>query len=385
MRIFGSTLPAARAVKLASRARADSHRSLPAEERGLKIGIFLPNWVGDVAMCTPTLRALRRHFGSQARLIGVVRPSVADVLAGTPWLDEQLLFDRKSSDPGQHAAAVGRALRQRKVDTVVLLNHSLRSALIAWRSGARQRAGYVRRGRGLLLTHKLYPARLGHKRLPVPAIDEYLQLAYALGAELESPRLELATLPADEAAADAVWRKWNLPGGEQVVVLNSGGAYGAAKLWPSEHFADLARRIVTQSGFSVLVTCGPAEREVARQIVARARHPRVVSLADELLSIGLTKACIRRGRLLVTTDSGPRFFGVAFGLPVISLFGPTDPAWTRTHYAGETVLSHAISCRPCGRRTCPLGHHDCLRKLSVERVYAAVREKLEEPRSVQAA
>lgn len=350
----------------------------------MKIGIFLPNWIGDVAMCTPTLRALRRHFGPQAQMIGVVRPYVADVLAGTPWLDEQLLFDRKSADKSHHPGAVWQALREREVETVVLLTHSLRSAIMAWRSGARQRVGYVRRGRGLLLSHKLYPPRLGRKRLPVPAIDEYLQLAYALGAELESPRLEVATLPADETAADAVWSKFHLTG-NQVVVLNSGGAYGAAKLWPSEHFGELARRIVTQSNLSVLITCGPAEREVAREIVARANHPRVASLADEQLSIGLTKACIRRSRLLVTTDSGPRFFGVAFGLPVVSLFGPTDSAWTRTHYAGETVLHHSVPCGPCGRRTCPLGHHDCMRKLSVERVYATVCERLGELPSVQAA
>lgn len=351
----------------------------------MKIGIFIPNWIGDAAMCTPTLRALRRHFGPQATLYGVLRPYVADVLAGTPWLDEQLPFERKSEDPSHHPRAVTRALRERGVDTVVLLTHSLRSAVMAWRSGAATRAGYVRRGRGLLLTHKLFPPRRGRKRLPVPAIDEYLQLAYALGCKRESPRLELATLPADEAAADAVWNKWNLPAGQHVVALNSGGAYGAAKLWPSEHFAALAKRIATQSGRSVLVTCGPAEREVARKIVTLADHPRVVSLADEPLSIGLTKACIRRSGLLVTTDSGPRFFGVAFGLNVVTLFGPTDPDWTRTHYARETVLQHAVPCGPCGKRTCPLTHHDCMRQLSVERVYAAVSQHLGERRGAQAA
>ena len=107
--------------------------------------------------------------------------------------------------------------------------------------------GYVRNGRGPLLTHKLYNPRRGFRRLPTSAIDEYLSLAYAMGCELESPRLELATLPADETAADAVWNKHNLPTGDQVVVLNSGGAYGAAKLWPSEYFAQLARRIVERA------------------------------------------------------------------------------------------------------------------------------------------
>ncbi len=351
----------------------------------MKIGIFIPNWIGDVVMCTPALRALRRHFGSGAQLVGVMKPYVADVLAGTTLLDEQVLFDRKSADPQHHGGAVLSALKAHRLDSVVLFTHSLRSAYLAWRSGAPQRVGYVRRGRGLLLTHKLYHPRQGRKRLPVPAIDEYLQLAYAAGCPPESPRLELATLPADEAAAEAVWSKHRLPAGDQVVVLNSGGAYGAAKLWPSAHFAELARRIVDHAPLSVLVTCGPAEREVAREIVRLANHPRVVSLADEPPSIGLTKACIRRSRLLVSTDSGPRFFGIAFGLPVVSLFGPTDVAWTRSHATNEVCLSHAVPCGPCGRRVCPLGHHDCMRLLSVERVYATVREQLGRHASPQAA
>ena len=245
--------------------------------------------------------------------------------------------------------------------------------------------GYVRYGRGPLVTHKLYPPRRGNCWLPTPAIDSYLQLAYAIGCEPESPHLELATLPADERAADELWRRHELPPGDRVVVLNSGGAYGNAKLWPSEYFAQLARRIATEQDLAVLIACGPAERAMAEQIVARADHKRVVSVADKPISIGLSKACIRRSRLLVSTDSGPRFFAVAFGVPVVSLFGPTDVNWTRTHYPLETCLQHAVPCGPCGRRTCPLGHHDCMRSLSVDRVYAAVLAQLAGSREKQAA
>jgi heptosyltransferase-2 len=156
-------------------------------------------------------------------------------------------------------------------------------------------------------------------------------------------------------------------------MLNSGGAYGAAKHWPAEHFAELARRIVRSGEFSVLVNCVPAERKIAETITHLAADPRVVSLAHcEHLPIGLTKACVRRSRLIVSTDSGPRFFAIAFGKPVITLFGPTDPAATRTYYEHEICLSVGLECQPCMARTCPLGHHRCLRDLSVDTVYAAV-------------
>jgi heptosyltransferase-2 len=351
----------------------------------MKVGVFLPNWIGDVAMCTPTLRALRRHFGSTATITGVLRPYVADVLGGTSWLDEQIFFQPKSSLPAQRTWAVIDQLRQRQLETIVLLTNSLRAGAMAWASGARDRVGYVRYGSGPLLTHKLYHPRQGGRWLPTPAIDAYLQLAYALGCPSESPRLELSTLPAEESAADLVWKKWKLPAGERVVVLNSGGAYGAAKLWPSEHFAALARRIVGEHDLAVLVTCGPAERDVARKIVELARHPRVVGLHDEPISIGLSKACSRRSRLLVSTDSGPRFFGVAFGVPVVSLFGPTDIRWSQTHDKGEACLQHAVPCGPCSRRNCPLGHHDCMRHLRVSQVYAVVAAQLERDSAAVAA
>ncbi|HEV3138726.1 MAG TPA: glycosyltransferase family 9 protein, partial [Pirellulales bacterium] len=169
----------------------------------MKIGIFIPNWIGDAAMATPALRALSRHYGAGAELIGILRPYVADVLAGTPWLTDQIFYHPKSKNPAERTWSVLGQLRKRRLDAVILLTNSLRAGALAWASGARQRVGYVRYGRSPLLTHKLYPPRHGRKYLPTPAIDAYLQLASGAGCEWESPRLELATLPADEAAADA--------------------------------------------------------------------------------------------------------------------------------------------------------------------------------------
>jgi heptosyltransferase-2 len=352
----------------------------------LNIGVFIPNWIGDAAMCTPALRALRRRFPND-RLIGVLRPYVADVLAGTSFLDEQIAFHHDAPSAALRSWSTLGRLRRADLDSVVLFTNSFRSAALAWASGARTRVGFVRYGRGAFLTHKVYCPRVGvlARRLPTPAIDAYLQLVYALGCEAESYRLELATLPDDERAADAVWEKWNLPPGDQVVLINSSGAYGAAKLWPTDYFAQLARRLATKKGLAVLVACGPQEREVARRIVELADHPRVVSLADEPISIGLTKACIRRSRLMVTTDSGPRFFAVAFGVPVVTLFGPTDEAWTRTHWKREVCLHHEVPCGPCGRRICPLAHHNCMRGLSVDLVFEAVAAQLENRRGTRAA
>ena len=271
---------------------------------------------------------------------------------------------------------VYQSLRAARLDRVILLTNSVRTAWMAWRSGARERFGYGGQGRSWLLTKRFqHPIAKDGGRLAT--IDAYRQLAEAAGCEPTSLQMELATTQADEAAADAVWQRLQLPPGERVVVLNSGGAYGTAKQWPEGHFAELARRIVSDGKYSVLVNCGPSERAIARSIVAQACNARVVSLADvDQLPLGLTKACLRRSRLLVTTDSGPRYFGIAFGRPVVTLFGPTDPARTETHYEAETCVSLSLDCQPCMERTCPLGHHRCMRDLSVDMVYNVVAQTL---------
>jgi heptosyltransferase-2 len=162
------------------------------------------------------------------------------------------------------------------------------------------------------------------------------------------------------------------------VCLNPGGAFGAAKHWPSESFAKLARRLAVELGRHVLVLCGPAEREMARTIANAANHPSVISLADVPPSIGLSKAAVKHCELLVTTDSGPRHFAPPFGVPVVTLFGPTHIAWSETFYAKATHLQVPVDCGPCQQRICPLKHHRCMTELSVDRVFAAALHWLEQ-------
>jgi heptosyltransferase-2 len=335
----------------------------------VNIAIFCPNLIGDTVMATPTFRAIRRGF-PDARLTAVIKPHVAPTLDGTSWFDDQILFDHRSRQRDHLTIPVLGQLRRGRFDLAVLLPNSFRSALMARLARIPRRVGYQRHGRALLLTNVLEHAldAEGH-RLPTPIVETYLKLARHLGCPVESTRLELATTRADEAAADHVWSSLGLKGSEHVVCLNTGGAFGPAKNWPTGHFADLARRLVQQAAVRVLVLCGPGERENAREIVAAAADKRVVSLAEQGLGIGLTKACVRRASLLITTDSGPRHFAAAFGTPVLTLFGPTHTAWTRTYHSMAWHMSHPVPCGPCQRPTCPEGHHRCMIDLKPESVY----------------
>jgi heptosyltransferase-2 len=334
-----------------------------------RIALFLPNWIGDVVMATPAVRAVRAKWPA-AELVAVCKPYVADVLAGSPWFSGVILFD-KNGPREQRLWPVARKLREKPVGGAILFPNSFRTALLAKLGGCKCVVGFARYARGLLLDRRLRPVTDARGRVvPSPVIDDYNRLAVALGAADPGHRMELFTTPENEDAAAAVWNTFDLEKYPRVVGLNPGAAFGAAKHWPVEHFAELARRLAQRRGCGVLVLCGPSERDIARRIAADSRSPHVLALSDTPLSLGLTKAVVRRLDLLVTTDSGPRHFAAAFDRPVVTLFGPTHIEWTDTFHAKETHLQNKVPCGPCQLRTCPLDHR-CMRELSPAEVFAA--------------
>lgn len=342
----------------------------------MKVALFLPTWVGDAAMATPAVRALRTHFGPRAELLGIGRPYLRDLFAGTPWFDRWIDYHPTGKDRSARAWAVASRLKPLGLDLAILFRNSFREAALAWYAGARRRIGYAAYWRGRLLTDRLqFPTENG-RPVPYRMVDFYLKLAEAAGCPPEPPRVELATTPADEEQADRTLRELGDVGRRGLVVFNCSGAYGAAKLWPVESFGGLGRRIAAELGRDVVVICGPAERENAARIAALADHPRVFSLDRVPSSFGLSKALVRRSELMVTTDSGPRQFAVAFDVPVVTLCGASHIAWGANPLARETALQLPLACVPCQRHVCPLKHHRCMRDLSVAQVFATVAEQL---------
>ena len=332
----------------------------------MKTAVFLPNWVGDAVMATPALAAIRSQ-GVDGEVVGVLRPYVGEVLEGTGLVDRVIEWDPRGTAHDASGWGLARRLRAERFDVAVLLPNSLRSAWMAWLSGARRRIGFSRDGRRLLLTD---PVAAVSRTTPQPVLDDYLRLVETLGCKSIDRRMQLAVSAGDEAAWRAIRaRRGDVLGQRAYVCFNPGGAFGAAKHWPGHLFGELARRIVTATGLAVVVVCGPAERELAVEIVAAADDSRVMSLADEPLSLGLTKAVIRHAVALVTTDSGPRHFAAPFDVPVVTLFGPTHTAWSETHYDKAVHVQLDVDCGPCQQRTCPLGHHRCMTDLAPERVF----------------
>ncbi len=336
----------------------------------------MPTWVGDAVMATPTLRSLREGFPN-AEFVGIMRPVINDLLAGTTLFDNQIPVDKR-----QRLRLIP-ALCAAKLDAIVLLTNSLWTAAVARLAGVKRIAGYNRDARGWLLTDRVPVPKTTSKKDKVPAIaavDYYLQLASHLGCDISSRHSELAITSAESKLADALWKQCNFDAHAPTLVINSNSATDLSRLWPADKVRDLASQFATELNMQVLLHCGPAERELANQLAAQVNHPLVASMGVASdLPIGLTKAVLARAAALVSTDSGPRHIAAALDRPVISLFGPTDPSGTRTYNGRETTLSVALECRPCYAKTCPLKHGQCMQDISVHSVVQAVKRSLNIP------
>lgn len=337
--------------------------------------VVLPTWVGDCVMATPTLRALRTWF-AQSHITFLAVPNLAGLIESGPWMDDVVTWPTANAADGV-AGLVGLAwrLRREKFDLAVLLPNSFRAALVAWLSGTPRRVGYVRDGRGWLLTDGLAVPRVNGRIEPHPICGYYGRIAERLGCEHPGDRLELFTSPACDAAVRSRLEALGVAGAPLHIVISPGASFGASKLWPAERFAGVADRLIEDYAAAVTITCGPGEEEIARTIGGLMRGAGHV-LDEPLLTLGELKALIRASDLLLCNDTGPRHIAKAFGVAVVTVFGPTHQAWTNTAYELERRVQVDVDCGPCQEKVCPLGHHECMTGVSVDRVYGACAELL---------
>lgn len=337
-----------------------------------RILIWLPSPMGDAIMATPALRALRGHY-KDARLIGFASGLNRQVLSPSPFVDEWL---------GQGSFKENlAALKLTGADEAILMKNSFGCALAVRLAGIPRRVGYGRDGRSFLLTDRVAPLKTEDGRFqPTPAVDYYLGLAEACGARVED-RLPVLSF----TESDAALLKEKLPAVVEhagpLVILVPGGAFGPSKCWPSERFAQMAEALIEQYKAQVVISIAPndAEKRIAAEIQRHAGHS-LISLGEAPLPLGALKALFARAALVITNDTGPRHIACALGRPVVSLFGPNNPEWTRTGYAREIQIIGRGPCVPCDKPRCTQPGHLCMESITVAEVLDAANKQLSEVR-----
>lgn len=300
-------------------------------------------------MSLPAVRAVRERF-PRARVAVLAKPWVADVYSGEPAIDI-IPYNGTRREI---------AARIRGFDAAILLPNSLDSALVAWMARIPIRIGYRRDARRWLLTHPVTPPEPGD--IPRHQRFYYLELLRRAGLIDRFPPSPCIRMhrPCE-------------PAGPPVVGVSPGAAYGRAKCWLPERFAEAAEELARELGASVALFGSAGERALCGEIAARISVP-VHNYAGETSLrdfIALVAAC----RVFLTNDSGPMHIGAAVGTPTVAVFGATDDTATGPSGALVRVIREHAECSPCLLRECPTDHR-CMSRVTVDRVVRAARELL---------
>lgn len=324
-----------------------------------------PNWVGDAVMSLPVLAGLSALFPA-ARITVLAAPRVAPLFSGQPGVAEVLPYPA-----GQGKWRFLLSLKG-KFDLALALPNSLESALGLWLTRTPHRLGYAANGRSPFLTLALK----GRKRLQgLHQVFYYLGPLKAFGPveKFVPPQLHLPEAVLTDAAT--LFQEDGTPPDNPWIGLAPGAAYGPAKRWPAERFAAVGDRLQAEFQAGLVLLGGPADREAAAEVEHHGRG-NYVNLAGRTT---LRQALVALSQLevLITNDSGLMHAAAALGVPVVALFGSTNPAATGPFTTRATVIHHPLPCGPCLKRTCPQDYA-CLTDISVAEVVDAARDWLEE-------
>jgi len=335
----------------------------------VKLLIRATNWVGDAIMSLPALRAVRARF-PDANISILARPYVAEIYRGQGIADVLLTYDNRGSHVGiRGRERLASELRAKEFDAALLLQNAFDAAWLVWRAGIPERIGYARDGRSLLLT----------KAVPVPKAEEipaheqfyYMELLRRVGwiDELRGEtniELELEARSREDAESSLLTagaRPHHLR-----IAVGAGASYGSAKCWLPERFAEVANRLSEQFDGDVLLFGTAAEADVSAAISGALRRP-AVDLTGKT-AISDLPALLSQCHLFIGNDSGAMHVAGAVGLPVIAIFGPTDPHGTAPVTPRCTVVQEKPHCSPCFLRRCPIDHR-CMRRISADAVATA--------------
>jgi len=326
--------------------------------------IIGPARVGDMVMAQALARRLRRL--DRAGSVHMMAPAATfPLIAHMPEIDRGWLLDIAHGRLHLHKRwQLAGSLRSERFDEAIILPRSFKSALVPFLAGIPRRVGMIGEMRYGLINVAL-PAASANRR----TVDEFVRFAGASDlAEDERPRLRAG----HEATASIA--RLDLHNDRKLVVLCPGAEYGPAKRWPAYHFAGLAG-LLAQRGIASIIVGGAKERALGQEITAGLEPGLVHDLTGQT-TLAEVIGLLARADVVVSNDSGLMHIAAALDRPLIALFGSSSPERTPPLSPHAHILSTDISCRPCFKRDCPLGHTDCLVKLDVARVAAAVLDRL---------
>jgi len=322
-------------------------------------------------MALPALRVVRSRF-PEAEIAIVGRPSIVDIYRDQNICDQLIPYDPK----GLHMGLSGRErivveLRGQKFDVALLLQNAFDAAWLAWRANIPERIGYARDRRSFLLTKAIPVPR--HGEIPSHEKFYYLELLRRAGW-LDSVQDESFIglhIPEDKRRnADEFLCKSGVRQSALRIAIGAGASYGSAKCWPPSRFAEVANRLQSEADADVILFGTAAEASVSTAISAEMRRP-PIDLTGKT-AIADLPALLSQCHLFIGNDSGAMHVAAAVGVPIVAVFGPTDPDGTAPVTPRCSIVQQKPYCSPCFLRRCPTDHR-CMTAITANMVEAAAR------------
>jgi len=331
----------------------------------MKIVVRVPNWIGDCILALPAIESIKRNF-PEAQMWVAAQAWVKDLFASNSLVDGIIPLPQLKKWKNLRASA--RNLSEEGFGTGVLLTNSFASALLFYLANIPKRWGYATDGRGLLLTRS---APLKNEDSPRHQVHYYLGLLSGLGLQSFSPGIRLPLPSEEQEAGRERLLSLGLGLNNPLVILSPGASYGPAKRWPACRFAELASLIQKRRGAQILIVGSADETEVAKSISSSMeKKPAILTGQTSLPQLlGL----ISQAALFISNDSGPMHLANALRVPVVGIFGPTDPEVTGPLEQPSRFVKKEVPCWPCAYKKCPYDHR-CMMNISAEDVFRAGEE-----------
>jgi heptosyltransferase-2 len=328
--------------------------------------------VGDVILSIPSLRALRETYPDAWITVLVGRKSRA-IVRNCPYVDDVIVADEP---PGKSRAAsffrTAAILAKEDFDIAVDLQNNKKSHLLAYLSGARIRAGHPNNKWSFFLNRPSANASVA-----MPPIEHQFQVLKAVGVGAFDKRLELWPGRGEDENVRRFFASQWVSESQVLVGINPGSSLRwPTKQWPVENFAKLCDELAKRN-IRVVLTGSSDDEPLAESLMALTRNKPINAVGKT--TITELAALIRRCRVFVSSDSAPMHVASSVDVPLIALFGPTDPKRHLVPPSRFQVFWKEVHCSPCYLRSCPVGHI-CMKRITVQEVLDAVLRFVKEQR-----
>jgi heptosyltransferase-2 len=330
----------------------------------MKILVIAPAWVGDTVMAQPMFRLLHERHAHLV-LDVLAPPFTLPLLSRMPEVRRGIVarLGHGELKLGERRR-IARQLQSEHYAQAIVLPNSLKSALIPLLARIPLRTGFRGEMRYGLL-NDLRP--LDERALP-RMVQRFAALALERGARLPHtlppPRLAAHTPSSKKIDLNQILIK-----DKPLAVFCPGAEYGPAKRWPAKHFGALARK-AADNGYQVWLVGSAKDAAIGAEIVRASAHTCINLCGDTTLEEAID--IIAQAALVVSNDSGLMHVAAALERPLLALYGSSSPAFTPPLSPKARIVKIDIDCSPCFKRECPLGHFNCMRGLTPERVWQHV-------------